>query len=144
MRGLAAGLLLGLVMIAGCSDSSDDGDSSSSSSSTSTTTGPAPADVGLAIASVGAYPVNPSFDPSTASVPAGAVVHVSFSNNDVLPIQHNIVVEGIPGAASDTIGSGDQSAFNFIAPDSPGEFTFYCAIGDHRERGMEGTLTVTA
>jgi plastocyanin len=168
MRALAAGLLLALLMTAGCSDKGgDDGDADSGGSLSGGVTGPAGGagagaggsssatgtggaaagqETSLEVATSGVYPVNPGFTPATVSVPAGALVHVTFSNEDPASavVQHNWVVEGIAGASSDAIGNGEQSAFDFTAPTEPGEFAFYCSIGDHRDRGMEGTLTVTA
>ncbi|MHB1260913.1 MAG: cupredoxin domain-containing protein [Thermoplasmatota archaeon] len=143
MRGLAAGLVLALLLLAGCADNEGD---DSGSSDTNTATGGvlagAPKQADLAIASTGAYPANPGFDPTTASVPAGAIIHVTFTNGDLLPVQHNVIFEMMGG--SDTIGSGEETRFDLKAPDTPGEFAFYCSVGDHRDRGMEGTLTVTA
>ena len=168
MRALAAGLLLALLMTAGCTDKGGDGgdagaDGSLSggvsgggagagagaggSSSASGTGGAAAGqETSLEVATSGVYPANPGFTPATVSVPAGALVHVTFSNEDPASavVQHNWVVDGIAGAASDAIGSGEQSSFDFTAPMEAGEFAFYCSIGDHRDRGMEGTLTVTA
>lgn len=136
---------MALLLLAGCSDSgSNDGDDPSASDTPTGMPGAAPKEVTLAVAAVGAYPVNPAFDPRAASVPAGALVQVTFSNEDAAPIQHNWVVEGIANASSETIARGAQSTFDFTAPGAPGEFTFYCSIGDHRDRGMEGILTVTA
>jgi plastocyanin len=155
--------VLVLLLLAGCSDGGggDGGDAGGDGTSgpggatggtggtmTATGTGTgmpaAPREATLAVAAVGAYPVNPAFDPPTASVPAGALVQVTFSNNDLLPFQHNWVVEGIADASSATIAQNEQDTFAFTAPDAPGTFAFYCSIGDHRDRGMEGTLTVTA
>ena len=147
MRGLAAGLVLALLLLAGCADSDDTGDGGPSATGTSTGAGNATAgdEVSLEVAATGAYPANPGFSPETISVPAGALVHVTFTNGDSVPVvQHNWVVEGIADASSDTVAPGEQSTFDFTAPDEAGEFAFYCSIGDHRDRGMEGTLTVTA
>jgi plastocyanin len=169
MRALTAGLVAALFLLAGCSDSGDDGGDgtpdggpsvtggATAGSGATTGTGGSSATGGtggggsgagtettLAVSAVGAYPVNPAFDPATVSVAAGTLVHVTFTNEDVLPIQHNWVVAGINGASSDTVGSGEQSTFDFTAPPVAGTFVFYCSIGDHRDRGMEGSLTVTA
>jgi plastocyanin len=141
MRAFAAGLLLAFLMLAGCSDTDDGGEAMPTTSSTSSMTAAADA-VALSIATSGAYPVNPGFDPSTLSVPAGAKVTVTFSNADPLPVTHNIVFEKM--GSSDSIGSGDQTTVELTAPSEPGELLFFCSIGDHRDRGMEGTLTVTA
>lgn len=151
MRGFAAGLVLALLLLAGCSDSDDAGDAGPSSSGSSTGNGSGNAtagsgkEVSLEVAATGAYPANPAFTPATLSVPAGALVHVTFTNEDVAPVvQHNWVVEGIADASSETVAPGEESVFDFTAPAEAGEFAFYCSIGDHRDRGMEGTLTVTA
>ena len=143
-------LVLLLVGLAGCSDDGD-GAGADPASSTSSTTGPATgadapaAAVAITVASVGTYPVDPAFDPETLSVPAGATVTVTFNNEDTNTlVQHNWVVEGIAGAASANIGGGASDEFTFQAPAEAGQHAFYCSIGDHRARGMEGTLTVTA
>lgn len=165
LRTSLAFLLVGLL--AGCSDDGasggnggddrDDGSTGSPSpggdagggSGGSGTGGPAPGapaprEVDLSVAAVGAYPVNPSFDPSTASVPAGALVHVTFTNSDLVPlIDHNWVVEGVPDAGSPIVGPGESADFDFTAPATPGSFAYYCSLGDHRDRGMDGTLTVS-
>ena len=174
MRALAAGLVLALLMTAGCSDKGgDDGDGDADAGANGSVSGGAGAGAGasgsgsqssgggtggagggagasqqevtLEVATSGVYPANPGFDPATASVPSGALVHATFTNADpaALVVQHNWVVEGIEGASSDSIGQGEESSFDFTAP-APGEYAFYCSIGDHRDRGMEGTLTVTA
>lgn len=140
------------IGIAGCSDggggADGDGDASGTSSSSTSPTGgsgPGPAPMAaITVAAVGTYPVNPAFDPTTLSVPAGANVTVTFLNQDTNTlVQHNWVVEGIAGAASANIGGGASDEFAFTAPLQPGEHAYYCSIGDHRARGMEGTLTVT-
>lgn len=138
------------VLLAGCSGGGSDGDGSGDGSSSSTTTGgnqgilPQPDEVSISVAAVGAYPVNPAFDPTTLQVPAGANVTVTFRNMDSNPaIPHNWVVDGIPDAASATIDPGESDEFTFKAPAAAGTFDYYCAIGDHRSRGMEGTLSVT-
>lgn len=165
MRLLLAALAASFLL-AGCSDGGGDGgagtedgnggtgDGGDSGASAGATTGstagpgggataPPPQAVTLEMAATGAYPANPAFTPATASVPAGAMVHVVFSNDDSVPvIDHNWVVEGIPDAGSDVIAPGEQTEFDFAAPAAPGTFAYYCSIGDHRDRGMEGTLTV--
>lgn len=143
LRVLHVAVLVGLLSLAGCSESPPDPDTSSSSSTTSTAPPPpAPVLAALSVAAVGIYPVNPAFDPTSASVPVGATVRVSFSNDDTNPlISHNWVIDGL--VSSPTIAPGDAAEFEFTAPEEAGSLTYYCAIGDHRERGMEGTLDVT-
>lgn len=154
MRLLVA-TLAACFLLAGCSDGGgdDDGDapmpsvSVSASSSVSGSPNPAvppPREVDLTVSAVGAYPINPAFDPTTLQAPAGAVVHMTFRNQETVPgITHNWVIDGIPDASSGNIAPGQTSQWDFTAPLEPGEHEYYCSIGDHRQRGMEGTFTVT-
>jgi len=100
--------------------------------------------VELSVGSAGQYPLNPAFDPATLSVAAGSRVHVTFKNNDQLPLfNHDWTLEGVDGAKTDAIASGATAEAMFAAP-APGDYKYYCSVSDHREKGMEGTLTVTA
>lgn len=139
------------MLLSGCfgggGDGGDGGNSGGSNSMTNSTTPgilPQPQEVDIEVAAVGAYPVNPAFDPESLTVPAGALVHVTFNNDETTPqVQHNWVVDGIPNATSSTIGPGASTSLDFTAPAQAGTFDYFCAIGDHRARGMEGTLSVT-
>ena len=46
-------------------------------------------------------------------------------------------------AASQRIKGGETDVLGFAAPAEPGEYVFYCSVGNHRSRGMEGKLIVT-
>ena len=54
---------------------------------------------------------------------------------------HNVVLErdGEDVAESETVESSTTSV---DAELEAGEYTFYCSVGNHRDAGMEGTLTV--
>jgi plastocyanin len=56
---------------------------------------------------------------------------------------HDLVVErdGKDVAASEAIKSGASTTLSVDL--EPGEYVFYCSIGDHRVMGMEVTVTVT-
>lgn len=56
---------------------------------------------------------------------------------------HDLVVEqdGADVARTDTIGPGETSSLEVTL--EPGEYVFYCSIGNHRGMGMEVTVTVT-
>jgi uncharacterized cupredoxin-like copper-binding protein len=56
---------------------------------------------------------------------------------------HDFVVErdGADVAATDTIAPGDSTTLEVDL--EPGEYVFYCSVGNHRARGMEVTVTVT-
>jgi plastocyanin len=56
---------------------------------------------------------------------------------------HDLVVErdGKDVAASDSIGPGESTTLTVTL--EPGEYVFYCSIGNHRSMGMEITVQVT-
>ncbi len=79
-----------------------------------------------------------AFTEDALSAPAGPVT-VEFDNP--ASIGHDVVVEDASGnellrteiiTASTTTAEGELEA---------GNYTFYCSVADHRESGMEGTLT---
>ncbi|MGQ0536843.1 MAG: cupredoxin domain-containing protein [Methanobacteriota archaeon] len=104
----------------------------------------APPPVSIAVRTSGIYPVNPVFDPAALEAPAGALVTLTFANEDPAAalVQHNWVLDGVAGAETDAIAQGESASVEFTAP-APGEYAFYCSVGDHRGRGMEGVLTVS-
>jgi plastocyanin len=75
---------------------------------------------------------------SLAQAPAGQIT-VDMPNKS--PIQHNIELKGVSGAAGKVVGQGATSTFSVDL--KPGKYTYFCPVGDHRAAGMEGTLTVS-
>jgi len=79
-----------------------------------------------------------AIDPSDASTAAGPVTFDIANDGQTL---HNLEIEGNGvEEVSDDIepGQSTQLAVDLAA----GDYTMYCAIGNHRELGMEGTVTV--
>jgi plastocyanin len=79
-----------------------------------------------------------AFSPAELSADAGEITIV-LTNDGEFP--HAIEIEG--GGleeSSDTIDPGDSTEFTFSAED--GTYEIYCPVGDHKDRGMVGTLTV--
>jgi plastocyanin len=76
------------------------------------------------------------FNPSTITVHPGPVELV-LTNSGGEP--HNWTLLGLPGAATATIGDGQQTTLRFTAP-APGSYQFVCTI--HQRQGMTGTLVV--
>ncbi len=104
----------------------------------------APEEVTRDVTLSGAYPATIAYSPDSVSVPAGSMVTIRFSNTDTNPlVNHDWVLEGVDGAATEVIGNGETDDVTFMAP-PPGEYTFYCSVPGHRGNGMEGTFTVTA
>lgn len=79
-----------------------------------------------------------SFSPSSITLSKGEKIRIIFRNKGGAP--HNFVVESL-GVATKTIPPGGTDTVEFVA-DKSGSFTFYCAVGNHRQLGMEGKLNV--
>ena len=80
-------------------------------------------------------------DPSDPSVKAGTV---SFKATNDGSIDHNLEVEGPNGEQEleQDLAPG-QSGTVTVDLSQPGKYEFYCPIDEHRQRGMEGEITVT-
>lgn len=104
-------------------------------------------EVALAVSTAGQYPANPSFAPATLSAAAGSRINVTLTFADTVMqvpggvVQHGWVLEGVDGAATGMVGPGEKSSVTFAAPKA-GAYKYFCPVGDHRSKGMEGTLTV--
>lgn len=79
-----------------------------------------------------------SFSPSKITLTKGERIRITFKN--IGNSSHNLVVENL-GVATKTIPGGATDSVEFVA-DKSGSFTFYCAVGNHRQLGMEGKLEV--
>ncbi len=78
------------------------------------------------------------YDPNTISAQVGQPVTVVYKNIGQYP--HNFVINEL-GVKSPTIGPGQTETFSFT-PDKSGTFSFYCSLPGHRDKGMEGTISV--
>jgi uncharacterized cupredoxin-like copper-binding protein len=79
-------------------------------------------------------------DPSDPIVQPGTV---SFKATNDGSVDHNLEVEGPEGEEEleQDIAPG-QSGTLTVDLSKPGRYEFYCPVGDHRELGMEGEITV--
>ncbi|MFN8531967.1 MAG: cupredoxin domain-containing protein [Dehalococcoidia bacterium] len=80
------------------------------------------------------------FSPSSSSLSAGSVTILA---KNVGEKRHNLIIEGngVYKAGRD-IGFGGQDSFTIDL--TAGSYRIFCDLGDHVERGMVGTLTVSA
>ena len=80
---------------------------------------------------------NFKFAPATLTVKKGDTVKIIFKNSggfhDFVIDEFNVKTNTIQGGASETV--------EFVA-DKAGTFDYYCSVGNHRQMGMQGTLTV--
>ena len=80
------------------------------------------------------------FDKSSLTADAGDVT-IELTNPSSATAPHAVEIEG-EGVEeeSDTIQPGESA--NVTAQLEPGTYEFYCPVGNHKDAGMEGTLTV--
>lgn len=85
------------------------------------------------------YDVEGSED-KVVEVPENSTVELTMVSHEQNALDHDIRIEG-QGVQTDTIGPGESLTVSFNVTE-PGPSPFWCTIGDHRERGMEGVLVV--
>jgi plastocyanin len=78
------------------------------------------------------------FDKTELTAQAGTVT-IDFNNPSSVP--HAVEVEG-EGIEEETEEITKGTA-KLTVELEPGEYEFYCPVGNHKERGMEGKLTVS-
>jgi plastocyanin len=79
-----------------------------------------------------------AFQPTTVTAAPGTVTF-NLQNGGQFP--HNIQIDGMANSVfADNLTSGQSASATVTL--APGTYTFWCPVSNHRERGMEGTLTV--
>jgi plastocyanin len=139
---LALLLAAGVLLAAGCGDDEDEG-GGGGAASTPEATEEAPAEEtgggggGEALTLTADPGGNISWEPGELSAPAGSVTIKLVNESDV---PHAVEVEGngVEEESETITGSETELSVDLEA----GEYTFYCPVGQHRQNGMEGTLTV--
>ena len=146
----AGSLVLALGLLTACGGSSDAASSSStspspssSSASSSSASSSAAGDSGSAAGQAQTLTVTEvGFDIrlESSDLPAGDYTITVKNEGDAT---HDLVVEqdGKDIAKSDTLGPGDSATFTVTL--QPGQYVFYCSIGNHRAMGMETDVTVS-
>jgi polyvinyl alcohol dehydrogenase (cytochrome) len=83
-----------------------------------------------------------AFEPAELTVRPGQRLNVILVNRG--EHEHSIEFELPSGEAelAQPIAAGTQGTVQLTAPTEPGTYVFYCPVGDHREKGMEGKLIV--
>jgi nitrosocyanin len=79
-----------------------------------------------------------AFSPKTISVKQGEKVKITLTNSGKYP--HNLKIDEL-GMMTKIIKSGETDTVELTASKS-GTFSMYCSVGDHRQRGMEGTVSI--
>jgi plastocyanin len=137
---LALLLSAGVLLAAGCGDDDDEGGGGGAASTpeaTETATEESSGGGGEALTLTADPGGSISWDPGELSAPAGSVT-IKLVNESSTP--HAVEVEGSGvEEESETVTGGETELTVDL---EPGEYTFYCPVGQHRANGMEGTLTV--
>ena len=130
-RSLATFAAVLVLALAGCGG--DDEPSSSEDGSSSTPAAGSGETLQLAAPEDGSL----KFDKTQLDAKTGTVT-IDFDNPSSTP--HAVEIEGNGvDEASDTV-TGDKTSVT--ADLQPGEYKFFCPVGDHAAEGMEGRLTV--
>ncbi len=81
-------------------------------------------------------------DPSDPTVQPGTV---SFKVTNDGGVAHNLEVEGPKGEEEleQDLGPGESGTLT-VDLSQPGSYEMYCPVGNHRDLGMEGEITVRA
>ena len=78
-----------------------------------------------------------SWEPGELSAPAGSV-SIELVNDSSVPHAVEVEGNGVEEESETVTGANTTLTVDLEA----GEYTFYCPVGNHRDQGMEGTLTV--
>lgn len=78
-----------------------------------------------------------SFKTKQLTVNKGDTVRITFKNTGGF---HDWVLDEF-NAKTKQLQAGEEETIEFVA-DKSGDFEYYCSVGNHRQMGMKGTLTV--
>jgi plastocyanin len=133
---LALLIAAGALLAAGCGDDEEEGGGGGGGASTPEATEEA-AGGGEALTLTADPGGNISWEPGELSAAAGSVT-IKLVNESSVP--HAVEVEGNGvEEESETVTAGETELTVDL---EAGEYTYYCPVGQHRQNGMEGTLTV--
>jgi len=135
---LAALAFASALVLAGCGgDDEESGGAATPSPAAETTPEPAAGGGGQQLALAAAADGSLAFDKTELTAKAGPVT-IDLDNPASTP--HAVEIEGNGvEEASETVSASKTSV---SADLKPGTYEFYCPVGNHRDQGMEGTLTV--
>jgi plastocyanin len=135
---LALLLSAGVLLAAGCGDDEDEGGGGGAASTPEATEDSSGGGGGGEALTLTADPGGAiSWEPGSLSAPAGSVT-IKLVNESDTP--HAVEVEGNGVEEETETVTGGETELTVDL--EPGEYTYYCPVGQHRQQGMEGTLTV--
>lgn len=131
---LAAVAAAAALVVAGCGDD-EESDTGAQDTATEQTETEGAAGGGGATLDMSA--VEFDFEPADPTIDEDGPVTINLANEGELP--HALTIEETDDS-TETIDGGQSTTLE--ADLDSGEYTIFCPVGDHREQGMEGTLTV--
>ncbi len=140
MRRTIIALAVAAAVFAGCGGDDDEPESAATPAPTQEETAAEPAAGGGGEALTLSSPEDGSlrFDKEELTAPAGSV-SITYSNPSQVP--HAVAIDGNGvDESGETVTASDAPPLTVDL--DPGEYAFYCPVGQHRSAGMEGTLTV--
>jgi len=134
---LAIGAAVAVPMV-GCGGSSDDNSTSNAATQASTTGGAAATGAG---GTVNLTATDFKFNPSDPTVSSG---DVTFNEKNDGQVTHSLEIEDVtPGHDQELEGDVSPAQSGTLKANlAPGKYEFYCPVGNHKEMGMEGEITV--
>jgi uncharacterized cupredoxin-like copper-binding protein len=135
---LAIGAAVAVPMV-GCGGGGNDNGSSDTSEANQASTSGGAAATGPG-GSVNLSATDFKFDPSAPSVKSG---QVTFNEQNNGQVTHSLEIEDVNGEDKELEGDVSPGSNGTLTVNlAPGKYTFYCPIDNHRQMGMEGTITV--
>jgi plastocyanin len=104
---------------------------------------------GLALAQAMTYNVvlrSFAIEGAPTSVRAGQQLRFNVTNPGPTG-NHNLSIEGMGATVASpdpNVAAGTNAVLTLTAPSTPGTYALFCPVGQHRQMGMEATLTVLA
>jgi uncharacterized cupredoxin-like copper-binding protein len=133
---LAIGAAVAIPMV-GCGGSSNDKSTSNAATQASTTGGAAATGAGGTVSLTATdFKLNPS-DPTVSSG------DVTFNEKNDGQVTHSLEIENVNGQDKElegTVSPGQSGTLKVNLP--PGKYEFYCPVGNHKQMGMKGEITV--
>jgi plastocyanin len=144
MRRIAVMAAVAALVFAGCGGDDEEPAGSESTPAAETTPSPSPEATeeasggGSSTLAIEADPSGENAFTETELTATAGQVTLEFSNPSESP--HAVVIEGVE-PSTETVTNSDAPPITVDL--EAGEYTFFCPVGNHRDDGMEGTLTVS-
>jgi plastocyanin len=136
MRRTITALILAAALLGGCGGDDEDEPAATPEATAEATEEPAGGGGGETVMVASPEDGGLSFEPAELTAPAG---EVTFTYDNPSQVPHAFEIEGVDGSATETITESESEVTVQV---DAGEYVFYCPVGQHRQGGMEGTLTV--